>query len=130
MNDKGKEVLVVEDDDMLRKVMLVQLRLAGIPARSGATGEEALQLIDECMPSLIILDVGLPNMNGFDLVEQLRLNPAARDLPLIVHTSLDLTAVQRLQMTLGPTKIVTKSMAYSDNLAKLVKELIGTCANE
>ncbi|CAN5134691.1 hypothetical protein BH10CYA1_BH10CYA1_64010 [soil metagenome] len=125
MHDKPIEILVVEDDDMLRKVMLLQLRLAGIPARSSSTGEHALLLIEECVPSLIILDVGLPNMSGFDLVEQLRLKPATENLPLIVHTSLELSDVDRKRMTLGPTKIVTKATAFSDELPKLIHGLTG-----
>jgi two-component system KDP operon response regulator KdpE len=118
------DVLIVEDDDMLNRVMSLQLTTAGLSVRSSRSGEQALAMIKERMPSALILDLGLPDMTGKEVIEQLRSEPATCALPVIVHTTLDLSLAQQAQLKLGPTRCVTKTTAYSDALAELVLELV------
>ncbi len=117
------DVLIVEDDDMLNQVMCLQLKLAGCSVRSATGGREALKMIMERKPSVLILDVGLPDISGEEVVAELRKNSLTCSLPLIVHTTLDLSIDQEKQLKLGPSRFVTKATAFSDKLAELVTEL-------
>jgi len=117
-------VLIVEDDILLQKVMSIELRILGLPLRFAESGQDALERIKEQVPSVLVLDVRLPDMSGFDLIEQLRKNSTTMGLPLIIHTSIDLTADESERLTLGPTRIITKTRPGSDILANVIRELI------
>jgi CheY-like chemotaxis protein len=80
-------------------------------------------MIKDRVPSVLILDVGLPDMSGQDLIAELRQNPATYSLPLIVHTTLDLSEEEKTQMQLGPSRFVTKATAFSDRLGELITEV-------
>lgn len=128
LSKKDFDILIVEDDAMLKRVISLQLTLAGFPVRTASFGQEALNMIKDQIPSILILDIGLPDMSGFDVVEQLRKDPATCNMPMIVHTSLVLSKAQIEQLRLGRTKIVTKTIACSDSMVDLVIELAGNCA--
>jgi len=117
------DILIVEDDHMMNIVMSVQLEVAGYSFRSATRGKQALKLIREQVPAALILDVLLPDMTGYEIVSELRKNPLTCSLPLIVHTTLDLSAEDKAGLQLGPTRIVTKTTAFSDRLPELIAEI-------
>ena len=116
-------ILIVEDDSMLRVVMSMQVKLAGHSFRTAASGREALRMIKEKIPSVLILDVLLPDMTGQELIEELRKSDTTSALPMIVHTALDLSADEKAQMHLGHTRFVTKTTAFSEQLPLLITEV-------
>ncbi len=117
--------MIVEDDDILREVMEFLLTAAEFRVRSASNGAQALKLIGEHVPSVLVIDVLLPEMTGQEVIEQLRLSEATRDIAVIVHTSLDLPMEQQPHFKLGPTRCITKTTAMSDRLVELVLELVG-----
>jgi CheY-like chemotaxis protein len=118
------DILVVEDDGLLRQVMVLQLAVANFAVRSANNGAEALKLVAEHVPSVLVIDVGLPDMSGLEVIERLRQDVATCSIPVIVHTTLDLSSEQQANFKLGPTRCVTKTTAYSDRLAELILELL------
>jgi DNA-binding response OmpR family regulator len=119
-----KDILVVEDDDMLNRVMVIQLQAAGYVVRAARTGAGALKMINEYLPSMLILDLGLPDMSGQELIKELRRNPLTCSLPLIVHTTLDLLEEEKMRLQLGPSRFVTKTTAFSSRLEELIREVL------
>lgn len=119
------DILVVEDDDVLREVMEILLALDEFRVRSASNGTEALKLIEECIPAVLVIDVLLPDMTGLEVIEQLRQKEETRSIAVIVHTSLDLSFEQQSHFKLGPTRCITKTSAMSDSLAELILELVG-----
>ncbi len=101
------------------------LTAAEFRVRSASNGAQALKLIGEHVPSVLVIDVLLPEMTGQEVIEQLRLSEATRDIAVIVHTSLDLPMEQQPHFKLGPTRCITKTTAMSDRLVELVLELVG-----
>lgn len=59
-------------------------------------------MIEERVPSILLLDVGLPDMTGYEVISELRRNPLTRLLPLIVHTHAELLTEEQSQLQLGP----------------------------
>ncbi len=81
-----KTILVVEDDDTMRELLKLHLTRAGYAVRVASNGIEAGHAILGITPDLVITDVRMPHMSGFELVEALRQDPAMKDIPVIFLT--------------------------------------------
>ena len=119
----GGHVLLVEDDVTLLNGMARQLSREGIAVRTATTGEEAIRFAEAEPPALMVLDVGLPQRDGFDVVDAMRQRPELRGIPVLVYTGRDLTEEQRGRLRLGPTRFLTKSKASDEDFRRLVAEL-------
>jgi two-component system KDP operon response regulator KdpE len=118
------DVLIVEDDRLLNQVMCLQVKESGcLRVRSAQRGQHALKLIGEGVPSVLILDLGLPDMNGRQLIAELRRNALTHSMPLIIHSSCELSAEEKTELQLGPTMFITKSTAFSERLGELIREV-------
>jgi signal transduction histidine kinase/CheY-like chemotaxis protein/ligand-binding sensor domain-containing protein len=86
---RGKSVLVVDDDSNIRSLLQQELSEAGYSVRLAEDGRKALTLIREETPGLVILDVMMPEMNGFDVAAVLKNDPATMDIPIIILSILE-----------------------------------------
>ncbi len=82
-------VLVVEDDDDLRHIFRITLPLAGFDVAEARTGLEALERIDHNPPDLVVLDLGLPEISGVVVREQIAAHAHTRQVPVVVVTGSD-----------------------------------------
>src|SRR5262245_7174262 len=98
MGPQGASVLVVEDDQDLRYLFRVSLALAGFHVREAADGYLALVALEEQPPDVVILDLALPRVSGFSVLEEIVAREDLRKLPVIVVTGLIVTT--RLQATM------------------------------
>ena len=93
----GKTVLLVEDDSWLRYIMAELLADDGYEVREAATGTQALALVDEETPDVVVLDLNLPELSGLDVLHELRSRKQLLNLPVIVMSgALDGDTRQRL----------------------------------
>ena len=83
---EGAEAIVIEDDPAARRVLAECLRRMGLRVLEAATGEEGSALLDRTTPSLICLDLGLPDCSGLSLCEKARASARLRDVPVLVIT--------------------------------------------
>lgn len=86
---RDKSVLVVDDDPNIRSLLSQELTEAGYRVRLAEDGRKALTLIREEMPGLVILDVMMPEMNGFDVAAVLKNDPTTMDIPIIILSILE-----------------------------------------
>jgi signal transduction histidine kinase/CheY-like chemotaxis protein len=86
---RDKSVLVVDDDSNIRSLLQQELTEAGYTVRLAEDGRKALTLIREEPPGLVILDVMMPEMNGFDVAAVLKNDPATMDIPIIILSILE-----------------------------------------
>lgn len=89
--------------------MRVQLQHSGWSISEAANGRIALALIAEARPDAIILDLIMPEMDGFEFLEELRSRAEWRDIPVVVVTSKDLTAEDRARLNGGVERIIHKT---------------------
>jgi CheY-like chemotaxis protein len=82
-------VLVVEDSEAIRAAFTILLEESGYAVAAAATGAEALRLAAERNPDLVLLDLGLPDMNGLDVARLIRADPATASIPLVALTGRD-----------------------------------------
>lgn len=85
MSDKS--VMVVEDNEKNRKLMRVILKAKGYNVLEASTGEEALSVLKNQKPDIILMDIQLPGMDGITLVKLIKENPTMNDIPVIAVTA-------------------------------------------
>lgn len=101
-------VLVVDDDPDKLSLLEVALTMAGYEVRTARDGEEGLSLIASFQPDLVVSDVMMPRMNGYDLVRKIRENPQTKFIPIILQTAAGLRAAdQRLGSEVGALGYIT-----------------------
>lgn len=105
----GAHVLVVEDDETTRTMMRRMLVSEGCLVSEAVNGRRALERISEERPDLILLDLMMPEMNGFEFLQELRANPDYADIPIIVVTAADLTEADRQRLNGGVEQVLQKS---------------------
>jgi CheY-like chemotaxis protein len=101
-------ILVVEDDEEQRQLMRAILGARGWRVREAANGRLALDAVEAELPDVILLDLMMPEMDGFELVAALQMKAAWRDIPIVVVTALDLTAQDRMRLADGVQQILSK----------------------
>lgn len=83
----GKKILVVDDEPQLVRIVQFNLERAGYEVRTAFDGLEALERVEEEVPDLIILDVMMPRLDGFETLRRLRENPHTREIPVMMLTA-------------------------------------------
>ncbi|MCP3104122.1 response regulator [Myxococcus sp. K15C18031901] len=117
-------VLVVDDDATTRRIISAQLeKLGSVQVFEAADGESAVELARETPPDLIVLDVALPRLDGFEVVDILR-QGRGRATPLIVFTARELSRADQRQLTLGITRHLMKARSTEEELVSSVRELL------
>ena len=117
-------ILVVDDDPDVRQIVRVILERAGYHTRLAADGREAFRMIMEERPDLLILDLMMPNLDGYGLVRLLRERRSTQQIPLLVLTALDLTEGEKTLLQLGPTRHLTKGPGLQREVVERVRELL------
>lgn len=82
-------ILIVDDDDFNRKLLGAQLAGEGYAVRSAAGGEEALAAVSEQLPDLILLDVMMPGIDGFEVTRRLKMDSRTSSIPIVLVTALE-----------------------------------------
>jgi PAS domain S-box-containing protein len=104
-----KTVLVVDDDKALVKSLKYKLEKRGISTYVAYNGKEALQVVDQTPPHLILLDIIMPEMDGYEVMSQLKRNQKTAPIPIIVLTGVEIDGGRVRALSLGADDYVTKS---------------------
>jgi PAS domain S-box-containing protein len=119
------KVMLVEDDTATQEVISKALGTMGIEALIANNGQEALDLLNEQWPDLILLDLMMPIMDGFEFLENFKKLDNAKKIPVIVVTARDLTAKEREGLANRVSGIVDKDNNYIDDLIRNVGMAVG-----
>jgi signal transduction histidine kinase/CheY-like chemotaxis protein len=120
-------VLLVEDDIEAREIMARTLDNAGWAVSQASNGQEALDMMSDLQPQLILLDLIMPLMDGFDFLAELRARPEWQQIPVIVITAKDLTADDHEQLNGRVEKVIEKNGYNPEQLLERVSEVVATC---
>jgi CheY-like chemotaxis protein len=118
-------VLVVEDDDGNADLLRRLLEKAGWSVERARDGRDALQRIASQRPALILLDLMMPAMDGFMFVEQLRRNPIAAAIPVIVLTAKRLTAEDQARLNGRVSEVISKGRVTGSSLLAQIDAIVG-----
>jgi DNA-binding response OmpR family regulator len=114
--DRAARVLVVEDDDEIAQVLQRSLRLEGYEVRIASDGEQALAMHAEYVPDVLVLDLGLPKVDGIDVARKVR---AADDVPILMLTARDAVEARVEGLDSGADDYLVKPFERQELLARL-----------
>ena len=119
-----KKVLIIEDDDFLVGLEAAKIKSSGFEVVSAQTGEDALKKINEPKLDVILLDLLLPNFDGFEILKKIKENEKTKDIPVIIFSNLSENKDIEKAISLGATKFMVKSNFSLEELIEQVKKLI------
>jgi two-component system cell cycle response regulator DivK len=114
-----KRVLVVEDHEENRRIVRLLLASAGIEMIEAVTGEDGVAAAERERPDLILMDIQLPGLDGYEATRRIKANPAVRHIPIIVVTSYALSGDDVKAFEAGCDAYVTKPFVPRELLAKV-----------
>jgi CheY-like chemotaxis protein len=119
---------MVEDDPATRSITRNILEKEGWKVSEAENGRAALECMEQERPSLILLDLMMPEMDGFEFADRVRRRPEWRFIPIVVMTAKDLSAKERRQLSGSVETILHKTGDSRKALLKQVRDLIANCA--
>lgn len=120
-----KKILFIEDEQALQQSLGDLLRSEGYEVVSAMDGETGLAMTKSENPDLILLDLILPKLHGFDVLKQVKENPDTRDIPLIVLTNLEGMGDVEKALELGATTYLVKANYSLDEVLEKVRKALG-----
>jgi CheY-like chemotaxis protein len=121
----GRRVLVVDDDEFHRRAVRTVMEQAGWEIHEADNGHAALGQLDRVRPDAVLLDLVMPEMNGFEFLEAMRGEERWRDIPVIIVTARDLTAEDRDRLNGGVERVVLKK--GRDEMLREVRDVLDRC---
>jgi len=119
-----KTILLVEDEPTLQKTLSTALTQEGYMVKNALDGEAGLRLAKEIKPDIILLDLILPKMDGFEVLGELKKDETVKNIPVIVLTNLESTQDIEKALTLGATNYLVKANYDLKDVIEKVKENI------
>lgn len=120
-SDAPRRILLVEDDDALASVYIARLQAEGFDIKRVANGEEALATARVYKPDLVILDVMMPKVSGFDVLDILRNTPETAKLKVIMLTALSQDSDQERAKELGADDYLVKSQVVISDVIDRIR---------
>lgn len=125
MASHNKKILLVEDDDSLATVYQTRLQAEGFDTRRVPNGEDALAVALEYKPDLILLDVMMPKVSGFDVLDILRNTPDTTNVKIIMLTALSQDTDKQRAQELGADDYLVKSQVVIADVVDRIKQHLG-----
>lgn len=119
-----KTVLVIDDDDVNRQVLEILLRRENIRAMLAQDGKTGLELACSEPPDLILLDVFMPEEDGFEILAQLKQEPATAKIPVVIFTILEREQSRKKALNMGACDYITKPFDMKEIVIR-IREIIG-----
>jgi two-component system, cell cycle response regulator DivK len=119
-------ILIVEDNEMNRDVLSRQLTRRGHDVRTAADGRQGLAIARDSQPELILLDLGLPAIDGWECARQLKADPATRHIPIIALTAHAMVGDRQKALDAGCDEFDTKPIDLATLLEKVTRLIART----
>lgn len=122
--DKKFKILAVEDDNFLRDLLSRKLGKENSEFITAIDGEEALKILETETPSIILLDLVLPGIDGFEVLKKIRENPRTKDIPVVILSNLGQDSDIEKAKSLGANDFLIKANFSIDEVIEKIKTLI------
>lgn len=119
-----KKILIVEDDGILQKALQEYLLAEGFETLSALNGEEGVNIAKEKKPDLILLDIILPKMDGYEVLKTVKLDDVTKNIPIIILTNLGSLNDVEKALELGATTYLIKADYKLEEVANKIKEIL------
>lgn len=119
----GKRVLIVEDERDIRELIAFTLQLGGLETFEAGNGEAGVAMAIELQPDLVLMDVRMPKMTGFEACKQLKASPATKAIPVVFLSAKGQISEIQQGMESGALEYILKPFA-PDELLKQVQDIL------
>ena len=120
----GNKILVVDDEPNIVRSLTFVLNKGGYDVSIAGDGVEAMSMIRESKPNILILDVMMPNMSGYDVCSEIKSDPELRDIHVVMLTAKGQVGDREAALSQGADEYISKPFSPIEILAR-VKELLG-----
>ncbi len=114
-----RRILVVDDEPNIALSLNYLMERAGYSVRIAADGEEAIEAVKEALPDLILLDVNMPKMNGYEVCELVRANPQWKHIPIVMLTAKGRDIEREKGLAVGADEYITKPFSTQEVVEKV-----------
>lgn len=125
ISDPSRDILVVDDEPDIRNILEQAITDAGYTVRTAAGGQEALRLIEQAQPGVILLDLMMPDMDGFEVLQRIRANPLTPNIPVVVLTAKILTAQDYDRLQRDANQVIQKGSRPLQEILRELETLLG-----
>ena len=122
---EGMRVLVVDDDPEARAMLAKILKEEQAEVVAASSGDEGMTLVAQAPPDLVLLDLMMPGMSGFEMVARLRAQPASANIPVMIVSAKELTAEDVLTLNGHIQRFVSKGTIEPEGLTNAVRQMLG-----
>lgn len=130
MNNGKRKILVIDDEMNIIKLIKMNLEMNGFQAEYGLTGKEAIDLAKSKKPDLMIVDLMLPDMDGFEVCRSIRLDNKLKNIPIIILTAKVEETDKVIGLELGADDYITKPFSVRELIARIKAVLRRTSNNQ
>ena len=123
MEEKQKKILMIEDDQFIRELYERQLKLAGFEVRATASGKEGRDLLDKNAYDLLMLDLNIPDISGFQILEHLQKSPKP-DMAIMILSNIAEDKFIKKGLEMGAQAFIVKSTYTPSRVVEEVKSLL------
>lgn len=121
----NKKLLLIEDEDYIREIYKDQLEAAGFSADGFATGTEGLKAFKENAYDLVILDIILPDINGLNVLREIKKDDAKKNTPVLILSNADQDIIKKQGLELGAAGYLQKVLSTPDMIVDKIKFILG-----
>ena len=122
----GKKVLIIDDDEKLCTMLTLSLKAHGIKAISVTESTEAIDSIRKEKPDVILLDIMMPEVDGFSVLEKIKCDASLKDIRVVILSALSGAPIMRRTEELGAYDYVEKPF-HMERLVEMIKSIIDSC---
>jgi two-component system phosphate regulon response regulator PhoB len=122
------QILIADDDPVLRELLQLKLKAEGHTVSQASTGDEALRMVSDDPPQLLVLDIAMPGTNGLEVTRWLRKRPQTADLPIVLLTGRDTDHDIVTGWRSGASYYITKPFVI-EHLRYFIRTLQGNVAS-
>ena len=119
----GKKILIVDDEPVVVALQKVRVESRGFKVETAMEGVGALEKAKAWGPDLILLDIVMPGMDGFEVCRHLKATKETASIPVVLFTASQETRLQELAQKVGATKVIQKP--FVDQVFKAISEILG-----
>lgn len=118
------KILIIEDDPLMLRMYQKIFKFEGFTVVVASNGEEGIDTARKEKPTLILLDIMMPKMNGLEVLDKLKLDPNTKKIPVVMLTNLAGSHDAEKALTLGAVKYIVKSEYDPKQVTNMVKEIL------
>ncbi len=124
MASQKKKILIVEDDKFLLRAYKIKLSQAGFKLFAAEDGEEGVEMVKKCLPDLVILDLMLPKLTGFEFLKRVKKDSKIKNIPVVVLSVLGQKSDWEKAMSLGAAEYFIKTDYTLDDIVEKINKFL------